>query len=456
MERHAAAPVGGLRQITICRINLRLMLRAYAARMKLETAMNKIVILLLVAATGFGAAWLMSSRKLNSIRAEQAQREAAWLAEKSRLESSLSRLEADLETARSHQTPGVSASPGGSAPHLVSSARPAAPTPSVAAQDLMSRLTALSVEASTNKSRNYRQIIAQLENLAALGPAAVPAIREFLQQNQDAVFQTEGPPPGKGPKWKQDTAPPPSLRSGLIDTLKRIGGPEAEQLLAETLSSTGRGYEVLSIARALEEIAPGKYRDSVLATAQSLLANTPTGEQPTRLDQHSREYLYDALRQFGDATTLAQVAGQVVTANGTVDEAAISLLERGAAQDTLPIIYQALQDPRITDPKQREPLLELAMNHVGADAQAGELFMNVMQSPDVSTQLQQKALRHLAGEGLENEDAPTPRDVQVLQSRLQYLDAIKPSLGDPKLAAEWEKARSRIAGRLAPPQPKSP
>jgi hypothetical protein len=411
--------------------------------------MKKVLILVLVAAIACGAAWLTASKKHRFLRTDHGQREALWLAEKAQLE-------ADLAAARHRQ---ASIAPVSIAPPIantVTPTNPAGPVKAMSAQDLMARLIALSIEASTNKNRNYRQMIAQLENLAALGPVAVPVIREFLRQNQDAVFATDGPPPGKGPKWKQDTALPASLRSGLVDTLKRIGGPEAEQLLSETLSSTGRGYEVLSIARALEEMAPGKYRDVVLATAQSLFANPPTADSSTRLDQQSREYLADVLRQYGDANTLAQIGGQLVTANGRVDQAALSVLERAAAQDALPIVYQALQDTRITDPQQREPLLELAMNHVGADQQAGELFMAVMQSRDVSAQLQQRAIRHLAGEGLENEDAPTAHDVQMLQSRLQYLDAVRPSLADPRLVVEWERTRARIAGRLAPPQPNIP
>lgn len=424
--------------------------------MKWHLAQNRIVALLLVAATGFGAAWLMAHRSSQSLRRQHAQREASWLVEKSQLEFTLERLEAELEAVRSRTDPAGSGSTARAA-KAPSSTRPSgAPTSAASAQDLVTQLTALSAETGTNRNRIHRQLIAQFENLAALGPAAVPAIRDFLRQNLDADFLRDGPPPGRGPKWKQDAALPASMRSGLIDTLTRIGGAEAEQLLVETLSSTARGYEVLNLARALEELAPGKYRESVLAAAQSLLTNPTFVEEPTRLDQHSREYLYEVLGQYGDASALVQVGQQLVAGDGMVDEAAISLLERRPATDTLPIVYQALQDPRLIDPKQREPLLELAMNHVGADAQAGELFLEVMQSQDTSIQLRQKALRHLPGEGLENEDAPTPRDAQVLERRLQYLDAIKSSLTDPSLVTDWEKARSRIAGRLDPLQPTSP
>jgi hypothetical protein len=412
--------------------------------------MKNILLLVLTAAVAFAAGTLITSRKLHAFKMEQAQREAAWLAEKSQFE-------AELATARQRQSaPAPAPAPVTPIPPnaalRTNASSPANPAPGY---DLMARLATVSVQASSNKAPNYRQIIAQLENLTALGPAAVPAIRDFLRQNQDTVFAQTGPPPGKGPKWKQEAAMPASLRAGLLDTLKRIGGPEAEQLLVETLASTGRGYEVLTIARALEEVAPGKYRGTILSTTQSLLANPPAGEFATRLDQHSRDYLFQVLGQYGDANTLAQIGGYLVGPDGTVDEAVVGLLEKGAAETTLPIVYQALQDSRITEAKQREPLLELAMNHVGADPQAGELFLAVMQSADTSVRLREKALRHLAGEGLENEDAPTARDQQVLQSRLQYLDAVRPALADPVLVSAWEKTRARIAGQLTP-SPKKP
>lgn len=357
----------------------------------------------------------------------------------------------ELEVAALRGQRGSPPLPGGRRASTTPLPAAAAGASGASAKDALNRLLLLSQEAGTNKHRNARQLIAQLEKLVEMGPAAVPEIRALLQQNQDVVYQTDGPPPGKGPKWKQDTAAPASLRAGLIDTLRRIGGAEAEQVLAETLGATSRGFEVYSIGAALEELAPGKYRDALVSAAQNLLAAPAAAEPGNRLEQQSRNYLYEVLQQYGDATVLAQMAGQLVTANGTVNEGALKVLEKGAANVTLPAVYQALQDARLTDAKQKEPLLELAMNHVGADQQAGEIFMAVMQSQETSPQLQQKALRHLANEGLENEDAPTARDLQVLQSRLQYLDAVKPSLTDAKLQAEWEKARGKITNRLAPP-----
>ena len=43
---------------------------------------------------------------------------------------------------------------------------------------------------------------------------------------------------------------PPSLRFGLFDVVRRIGGPDAEKLLGEMLGTTGRGVELAWLARA--------------------------------------------------------------------------------------------------------------------------------------------------------------------------------------------------------------
>lgn len=50
----------------------------------------------------------------------------------------------------------------------------------------------------------------------------------------------------------------------IIERLKEIGGPEAEQLLAQTLRPNSRPAEVLQLAQMLEQMAPGKYRDTAL------------------------------------------------------------------------------------------------------------------------------------------------------------------------------------------------
>jgi len=253
------------------------------------------------AAVVFAGALFVSSKELKTLAARHAEAEARLVAESNQLKAGLA--EARNRPAIVVPSAPLRAATATTVAASEVSAVNAAAIPNLAtAPNVIARMTDWSVANSTNKNRDYRPLIGQLEKLVEMGPAAVPTIRDFLQQNQDVVFETQGPPPGKGPKWKQETAPPASMRAGLIDSLKRIGGSDAEQLLAETLTSTGRGYEVFAISRALEGMAPGKYRDTALATAQNLLANAPPLEQSTRLDKMSKDYLNDVVKEFAGKT----------------------------------------------------------------------------------------------------------------------------------------------------------
>nr|MDQ3621746.1 hypothetical protein [Verrucomicrobiota bacterium] len=264
--------------------------------------MKKVTALFIALALGYAIAWAASAKRSRMLTTRHAQREVQWLAEKGRLEAELVQLR--NRTALAAGSEARPPAPAGSMPEAYT---PTLETPS--AQNVIARLQHFGLDASTDDSRKYRQLISELERLVEVRPAAIPAIRDFLRQNRDVVMeQREGPPAGKGPKWKQDTAAPPSIRAGLIETLARVGGPDAEQLLRETLSATTRGYEVLAIARALEAMAPGKHRAAVLTAAQHLLAETPTADPATRLDEHTRDYLYDVLAEYGNAATVAQVS----------------------------------------------------------------------------------------------------------------------------------------------------
>ena len=65
---------------------------------------------------------------------------------------------------------------------------------------------------------------------------------------------------------------PPSLRIGLIDILAEIGGPNAQDAIAEVLNSSGRGFEVAYSANKLRSmLGRDAYRDEALNAAHDLL-----------------------------------------------------------------------------------------------------------------------------------------------------------------------------------------
>jgi hypothetical protein len=242
-----------------------------------------------------------------------------------------------------------------------------------------------------------RRIVQDFENLTDAGNAAIPPIRSYLACSEDVEYSAEavaapdpggkqpppkkGPPPGKGPPNLAATLVPASLRAGLFEVLQRIGTPEAEQLLVETLSKTSNAREVLQLARLLEAMRPGQYRDLAASIANSLLAQTPV------TDRQARKYLTQALEALGEQSSLNQLRQQLLNAQGEVDMAALELLQEQPGPDTLPLLLQALNDPRVTKYEQQEPLVSLALRYVGTDPGVDQMFFDILASEEVPMKL---------------------------------------------------------------------
>jgi hypothetical protein len=103
----------------------------------------------------------------------------------------------------------------------------------------------------------------KMREITAQGGAAVPAIREFLARNVDLTFAEEN----RGRSLSYN-----SLRSGLLDALRRIGDPEAIAVLSEVLRMTAEPAEVAQIARNFESLAPGEHRQEIVEAARETLA----------------------------------------------------------------------------------------------------------------------------------------------------------------------------------------
>src|SRR5688572_3500780 len=107
---------------------------------------------------------------------------------------------------------------------------------------IIARLTALKVV--PQDPRSVRALLFELEKLRELGSAAVPAIRDFLAGGADVDYNIPLARVGRNGSVPLDFSVPPSLRLGLFEVLKNIGGPEAESVLLRELQTTGRGVEV--------------------------------------------------------------------------------------------------------------------------------------------------------------------------------------------------------------------
>src|SRR6266478_1119411 len=146
------------------------------------------------------------------------------------------------------------------APSAASATQPADLSPYL--RQLFPGLTGLDLIHGSITEEQASQLKQGFQALAAQGAGAIPAIREFLDKNLDLSFGKEN----------AEAAGAPSLRVGLLEALRQIGGPEAIGLSRQVLQTTTVPLEFAQVARNLEEAAPGQYSQEILGAARSALS----------------------------------------------------------------------------------------------------------------------------------------------------------------------------------------
>jgi hypothetical protein len=117
-----------------------------------------------------------------------------------------------------------------------------------AARSLVTGLSQIDLTKPINyeTADKWKQAFAEL---IAQGPAAIPAIREYLQKNEDINFSIL-----RGGILLGE----PSLRAALLDALHQIGLPESTGLMVETLKTSVTPTEIALLAGYLDQQAPGQ------------------------------------------------------------------------------------------------------------------------------------------------------------------------------------------------------
>jgi hypothetical protein len=130
-----------------------------------------------------------------------------------------------------------------------------------------------------------------LQELVAQGQSAVPAIREFLQKNQEVDFTGAI---GLGYA---------SARAAMFDALLQIGGPEATAVMLETLRTTAEPREIAMLGRNLDSLEPELHRQAAFEAARHSLAMAGEG----KLVGIDVAPLFDLFRQLGNAEVVADL-----------------------------------------------------------------------------------------------------------------------------------------------------
>lgn len=162
--------------------------------------------------------------------------------------------------------------------------------------DALGRLNPDGTPLSGEQAAAWKQ---QWQALVKQGAAGLPAIRDFLELNEDIDF---------GPADTQKLGYP-SVRSALFDAIRQIGGPEGVQAALTALRGTADPREILTLARHLESMAEGEHRQPVLDSARQILAMAKRGE----LAEYDVGPLFEVLQKYGGKavrTDLEQATGQ--------------------------------------------------------------------------------------------------------------------------------------------------
>ena len=390
-------------------------------------ATKALLAVVIATSLGFAVGYAMLSRLLERQKAEWASRQAAWQTQKEELETALA-------SARN-------SSPVMPAPALPG--RIVQVTNRVSAAEILERLKTL--RAGTNSSRGVRVVLHQFESLLELGPAALPAVRQFLAQNLDIDYDAGSWRGFRGGEIPTEFSVPPSLRLGLFEVVKNIGGDGGEQLLAEVLKTTGRGVEVAYLAYALQEIAPNKYRDEALAAAHDLLARPATTGAAGPLDRFDRDYLYGVLNFFSDGSYVQTAQAQMIQADGRVDAIAVRYLQQTLGEQFLPLAARAWQDQRVPA-DQKEPLARVALNYVGISEQADQLYQVAINDANLPPDHRKNLIEDLNETGFADPRHLTQADLPLIEKRIGLIEKLGPNSMDQVNADAFKEAYKDLQG----------
>ena len=306
------------------------------------------------------------------------------------------------------------------------------------ADEILDELTNLKMT-SANKKAMQRRISFLLESLKERGDASVPVIRDYLNKMEDVEFAVERSEEegreergrGRGGDWMErmrsrsrgtslNFDQPPSLRIGLIDVLKEIGGRSAQAALGEVLESTARGFEVAYVSKTVREMmGDDAFKKEAIAAAHDLLTNPVEIPNPNSFDRNNKRFLFNVLEMYNDQTFIESAQRMLVTDDGKIDDTVLDYLDDVGKEQAISSIFQAFNSGNVTDRGDLADLARAGIKYTGSNPQANQMFNDIMSSDDYDMRVKWSALREM-------DDVD---DNDTLRARLQLMQNI-PSSGN--------------------------
>lgn len=334
------------------------------------------------------------------------------------------------------------------------------PEPSPYTRQLVAGLTQLNLTTGALSPEQAEQWKQSLQTLTAQGAAAVPAIKEFLDRNQEVNFRSAG---------SAELLGQPSLRSAFISALGQISGPEATAALVQTLQSTTLPSEIAQLSQVLEQRAPGEYRQEALNAINEVLNMASAGQLPTGWDVGD---LFKTLQTYGDssaASALEQLQGPykyyaTLALAGLQGGEGIPVLSReardlssGGRRD---FAFQMLAQSAAQFPEAAATLLEQAKANLIPDSAWSKIAMGLagdqyqIGQPSSSggggTDLIEGLKTYHIGSGNQNfYSVPLGPGAQI-QQRLALLDQFLGSVSSPAARSILQTSRTSLNSLLPP------
>jgi len=143
---------------------------------------------------------------------------------------------------------------------------------------------------------------------------------------------------------------------------------------------------------------------------------------------------------YGDTSYVTAAQAQLLRPDGDVDRSALKYLQQSLGQQAVAIAAQLYDDPRLTDPARKEPFARLALNYVGADAQADGFYQKAINDMALSENHRQNLIEDLNQDGFPDTRNLSARDLPLIQNRISLIEQLAPQATDPVNVAAFKEA----------------
>jgi len=346
-----------------------------------------------------------------------------------------------------------------------------------------------------------RKVIHHFEELISMGSKGLPAITRFLDQGLDMVLYENTSQITSG-NWERgdillDPIFPPSLRIGLLNTVRHIGKrdgkatAEAERVLLDVLKGNERTLEVAYLALVLDDLAKDQHTDTYLQAAHELLIDfyekrpkstkgllmSQDEGEISYLDRENKSLLWNLLKNNKDTTFTDQALKEILyeysrkekkdgqeieVAYTGIDRSVLGYLTGVLGADAMPILRDIYDSPDIGE-RNRSTLRGIAAGYMGVNEDANiivnsrmnEGFANFASIDDKKKQKENReqgmrTVTYYLNKLGEGRDVP----LETIQSRQKYLVTLRAQTKDKEVLMMIDNTERRLKDMADPEKAK--